>query len=176
MAIRLLSRGANPRPQSLLRTAGVALVRGFQLFGRDEAIAVGVDLVEVRGETRGVGLRFRLADPAVAVGVEFLEVLSRCGGTALLVEGAQLVGRDLTIVVRVDLVEVLRDHRQRRGFGLADLAVAIGVRGFETLGDAALVFARRGEDEERRGSQAGGGEGNEEILAGYFGEGGIETS
>src|SRR5271154_1755401 len=49
---------------------------GLHLVGRDEAILVGVDLIEMRGKAR-VGLGFGLADLAVAVGVEFLEARGR---------------------------------------------------------------------------------------------------
>src|SRR6185369_15658601 len=48
---------------ALLAAAGVALVRRLHLLGRDEAVAVGVDLAEVLRQARRVGLRLGEAHP-----------------------------------------------------------------------------------------------------------------
>src|SRR6185503_20752434 len=61
------------RHSTLQLLLGLAAAVGrLQLLGREEAIPVGVDLVEVRGEARR-GFRLFAADAAVAVGIELLQ-------------------------------------------------------------------------------------------------------
>src|SRR5438105_10703148 len=104
-----------PRPDAPPRIAPTGLAvavpahhRRAQLVGRDEAVLVRVDLVEVLEEAGRVRLRLISADAPVAVGVELLPVL----GLALLVKGAQLLGSDLAVVGRVALFLVTREHGQ----------------------------------------------------------------
>src|SRR5690349_14190612 len=116
------------------------LARGLHFIWSNEAVAVGVDLLEVRREARGVGLRFGEAHAAVAVGIQLLPVLRHALlalagvlGAHLLVEGAQLVGRQLAVMVGVDLVEALGDARQGLGLVAAHAAVAIRIGLLEAL-------------------------------------------
>src|SRR5258705_2262520 len=139
--------------------ACVLRMRGLQLLGRDEVVAVVVDLAEVLREARRVGLGLVEADAAVAIGVELLPVLGAHRFTALLVEGAQLVVRELVVAVGVDLVEALEKLRQ--GFRLvpADHAVTVGVGLLDALHALAALstpFGRGDRDDRRRGDAQGG--------------------
>src|SRR4051812_47914021 len=95
--------------QRLLAPVPVALASCAQLVGREETVTVCIELVEVLREARRVCLRLGAAHAAVAVGVDLLPMF----GAARFVEGTQLVGADLAVVVRIDLVEMLRENGQR---------------------------------------------------------------
>src|SRR5512143_946443 len=113
----------------------MGLESGTHLLGGHEAVVVRVELVEVLGEPRRVGLRFRAAHLAVAVGIEALPVLR----THRTVSGMQLVAREEPVVVRVDLVEALREAWRGRRLVAADPAVAVLVERLEAMAMAVAV-------------------------------------